>query len=255
MAGSARFTMRSRSLSSFFDGRLSLGALLVMLGVSTQLGGCSRCSSGDGGSGGSGSGGAPSAAPSSAASAAGPWSSSPKVLGKRMPVGPRLVVQPGRGLSAIFFGATRQTIERHMQAPCDVATETRCGYVDAAVEFTLEGGVLSKVEVVARDRPVPGKPGAFYGTFRGILPPRVALGLHQHIVVEEYGKPDRQEDLELKAPTGPIARAYYDGLALEYERIENGNTVLAGMVITPSKTAKPVFVPMPQSGTQPATKQ
>lgn len=162
-----------------------------------------------------------------------------------MPMGPRLVVQPGKGLSAIYFGATRATIERHMHAPCDVATETRCGYVDEAVEFTLEQGVLSKVVVQPRDRAVPGKPGAFYGTFRGILPPRIALGLHQHIVVEEFGKPDREEELALEAPTGPKARGHYDGLVLEYDRIENGNTVLTGMVITPSKTAKAVFVPSP----------
>lgn len=253
MAGSAPFTMRSRSLSWFLDGPLSVGALVLLVGLASQIGGCSRCSSSDGGSGGGGASSAvpSSAVPSSAASAKNSSPSGPKVLGNRLPVGPRLVVQPGKGLSAIYFGATRETIERHMQAPCDVVTETRCGYVDEAVEFTLENGVLSKVEVKPRDRAVPGKPGAYYGTFRGILPPRVAIGLHQHIVVEEFGKPDREEDLELSSPTGLAARGYYDGLVLEYERIANGNTVLTGMVITPSKTAKPVLVPAPPPSMKP----
>ncbi len=246
MAGSAPFTMRSPFLSSLLGCCFSPVAAVVLFGFTTGLSGCSRCSAQEGESAGKGGAANPSAAkPSAASASSAPHSTALPKLGNRMPVGPRLVVQPGKGLSAIYFGATRATIERHMEAPCDIASETRCGYVDEAVEFTFEDGVLSKVEVQPRDRPVPEKPGAFYGTFRGILPPRIALGLHEHIVVEEFGAPTSYEDLKLSAPTGPKGRAHYDGLVLEYERIANGNTVLTGMVITPSKTAKPVLVPLP----------
>ena len=63
----------------------------------------------------------PSAVPAPAASAA------EKVVARadRPPVGPRQMVVPGRGITAIRFGATVETIERHMQAPCDVKTELR----------------------------------------------------------------------------------------------------------------------------------
>ncbi len=167
-------------------------------------------------------------------------SKAPEARGHRRPVGPRLVVQPGKGLGAILFGATRETIERQMQAPCDIQTKTRCAYIKQAVDFTLEDGVLVRAKAHLRDRPVPGTGGKQrFGTFRGGMRPRIMLGLHRHVVLEEYGEPRRKETISLpKSETGTVARHFYDGLILEYDRIENGNIVLAAFEVFPSEGEK-----------------
>ena len=62
-----------------------------------------------------------------------------------------------------------------------------------------------------------------------VPPPRVVFFLHEHIVEEEYGKPERKEPLS--GPDGQVRRAFYPGLVLEYDKIENGNTILAAMEV------------------------
>ncbi len=161
----------------------------------------------------------------------------PLALGHRFPVGPRLVFLPGEGVSAIRFGATVQTIERHMEAPCDKKTEERCLYVRAAVEFFLEDGVLARIKAHRRDRKVddpPAEGDQYFGSLRGIVRPKIMLGLHQHVVLEEFGEPKRKETISPPGSDGLVARHYYDGINLEYDKIENGNTVLSGIEIYPS---------------------
>jgi len=166
--------------------------------------------------------------------------SAPLQKGYRFPVGPQLVLLPGTGMGAIRFGATFDTIERHMGAPCDIRTETRCGYVRQAVEMTLDKGVLTRIKTYRRDLPVsptPKKGDKYYGSFNGIMVPKVMMGLHRHIVVEEFGKPLRKEASKTPDKLGHVDTHYYDGVILAYDKIENGNTVLATIEIFPSKTA------------------
>lgn len=148
-------------------------------------------------------------------------------------VGPTLIIQQGKSIGPIYFGATTQTIERLMQAPCELKTETSCIYVAQAVEFTLNDGVMVRAKAHLRNRPVPGSEEVF-GLFNGGMPPKLALGLHRHIVLQEFGKPRRAEEIPLTGATGLVSRDYYDGLILEYDKIENGNTVLAAFEVVPS---------------------
>ncbi len=149
------------------------------------------------------------------------------------------VVLPGRGLSSIRFGATRETIERQMQAPCAYASEKRCVYVDRGLEFFLNAGVLEKIRIHIYNHNSDDVPNAErnYGAFNGVLPAEIRPGLHRHIVLSEYGEPSKQEKIKKPPAFGLQERHFYDGITLEYDRIENGNIVLAAMEIFPSKTA------------------
>lgn len=158
----------------------------------------------------------------------------PAPLGERVPVGPKQIVLPGHGITAIRFGATVETIERHMQAPCDEKTETRCLYIKQAIDFTLDKGVLMRAKVHLRDRLVPGHPDKAFGTFYGGMQPDILLGLHRHIVHEEFGEPERSEQVGSGKNLGLVARDFYPGVILEYDKIENGNTVLAAMEVFPA---------------------
>jgi hypothetical protein len=158
----------------------------------------------------------------------------PAPLGERVPVGPRQIVLPGHGITAIRFGATVETIERHMKAPCDVKTETRCLYVKQAIDFTLEKGALARAKVHLRDRLVPGYPERAFGTFYGGMQPDILLGLHRHIVHEELGKPESSEEVGSGEKLGLVARDFYPGVILEFDKIDNGNIVLAAMEVFPA---------------------
>lgn len=150
------------------------------------------------------------------------------------PVGPELIVLPGQGLSALRFGATLPTVKRHLGRSCELQTEERCIFIHQAIELGLKDGVVSQIKVHRRGRPVPGDTeGRTFGTFHGKLDPQILLGLHQHVVEQEYGAPTKKENFELQGSVGLVARHEYPGLLLEYDRIENGNTVLAAFAIIP----------------------
>jgi len=178
---------------------------------------------------------ATSASPASSAKAPTPTPPAPKV--PLRPVGPRQIVLPGQGITAIRFGATVETIERHMQEPCEVKTESRCLYVKQAVDFSLDKGVLVRAKVHLRDRPVPGLADRTFGIFYGGMVPDILLGLHRHIVHEEFGKPERSETVGDGNAPGLVARDFYPGVTLEYDKLANGNTVLAAMEVFPAPTA------------------
>lgn len=145
---------------------------------------------------------------------------------------------PGKGITAILFGATVPTIERHMQAPCDLVTETRCLYIDQAVDFTLDQGKMVRAKVYLRDRAVPGVPDRAFGTFHGGMAPSIMLGLHRHVVQQEFGAPLRSETIAPAEPVGLVAKDFYEGLTLEYDKLDNGNTVLAAIEVYPAASTK-----------------
>ncbi len=174
------------------------------------------------------------------------------ILGHRFPVGPPLVFLPGKGVGAIRFGATVETIERHMQAPCDKKTEDRCLYVRAAVEFFLEDGVVKRIKAHRRDRKVTDPPAdgeKFYGSLSGLVQPRIMMLLHRHVVLEEFGEPKKKEEISPPGSDGLVERHFYDGINLEYDKIENGNVVLSGIEIYPSET--PYAAPRADGGLTP----
>jgi hypothetical protein len=141
-----------------------------------------------------------------------------------------LAILPGQGVGPIRFGATVETIERLMEAPCDVKTETVCRFVDRALEFTLANGALVEVLIHRRDRPAAPLPGqspqlpSTFGAYNGALPPDpdtgaklpVDFGMHRQAVEEALGKPQRIERVEAN-PNGTVERLSYPGLVLELD--------------------------------------
>ena len=191
-------------------------------------------------------------------------------LSEARPVGPRLGLVPGEGVGPIRFGATVATIERLMQAPCDVVTEQRCRYFAQAIDFELKDGKMVRATAHRRGRPAgkdkTGKDRVF-GAFNGGIPPDlaarrpdgVAFGMHAPGAQMGVGKPVRVEKVTAKNAFGTVERDYYDGLILEYDRLplEVARVpIVGGIVILPSDkpragVAKPGASAAP-SGGQPA---
>jgi hypothetical protein len=163
-------------------------------------------------------------------------------------VGPELVVLPGKGVGAIRFGTNLAKLQQLMEGQCDIQTETRCGYIRAASEFTLSAGVVSGMKFHRRDRRVPQAPAAgeqYYGSFNGGMRPNIMFGLLRDVVLKEFGSPTKTEPLT--GPDGQIQRDFYPGLILEYDRLENQKVVLSGMEVVrsdvPIDSPKPVAAP------------
>lgn len=157
-----------------------------------------------------------------------------------LPTGPRLAILPGKGVGPIRLGATRATIERHMDRPCDVATETLCRYIGRAVDFHLTRGLVDKVVVHRRDRPA-GKDKAgedtVFGIFNGGLPPDFEVMMKQQVIMDHLGPSLRQEKVTEDNPNHTVERHYYDGMTVEYDRYDNGQIVLGGVIIEKSTGA------------------
>lgn len=148
-------------------------------------------------------------------------------------VGPELLVAPGRGLSAIRFGTNFEMLERQMGRSCEVRTETRCLFMEQAVDFTMKDGVVSGIKTYRKDRLVPGLAPRVFGIFKGALPPSIQFGLHRHIVAQEIEqKPERTEEIKHGAE-GLVAREFYPGLVIEYDRLSNGNVVASTFEVVP----------------------
>lgn len=152
-----------------------------------------------------------------------------------------LAILAGQGLGPIRFGATRATIERLMEAPCDVATETMCRYIPRAIEFTLDKGVVSRIRVhrigrsAGRDK--AGNP-ATYGAFNGAIPPDLRMGMLPWAIQEKLGKPLSVDKVSDPA-FGTEELHHYTGLTVEYDRMPNGNLVMGGVTLTKADVSTP----------------
>ena len=148
-----------------------------------------------------------------------------------MPAGPALAVLAGQGLGPIRFGATVKTIERLMEAPCEERSASVCRYVTRAVEFHLgEDGALREVRVHR-----PGRPAGesrTYGMFHGAIPPDIKMLMLPWAVQELLGKPMRLEKVSDGGAFYTEERHHYEGMTLEYDRLQNDNLVLGGIVVT-----------------------
>lgn len=164
---------------------------------------------------------------------------------KRIPhdaprVGLGFPILPGEGIGPIRFGATRQTIERLMAAPCDDATETMCRYVGRAVEFKLENGVTTEMRLSRKGREAKRtEEGSIieYGFFNGQLLPDLYFGMHPAAIKEHLGEPKKVERVEPPGLDGLSERHFYDGATLEYDLWSNNKLVLGAIVLTKSATA------------------
>ena len=153
-----------------------------------------------------------------------------------LPEGPSLAIQAGQGVGPIRIGATVATIERLMEAPCDVKTESVCRYIRRAVEFDLDkNGVTEKIVVHRRDRPAGpdarGEPQV-YGFFNGGIPPGVGLGMIPKAVLELLGPPQSSERVTTANDFDTVARdTYPGGMVLEYDEYKPSGKVMLGAVI------------------------
>lgn len=173
------------------------------------------------------------AVPPAQAAAALPTSSA------QLPEGPALAIQAGQGVGPIRIGATVKTIERLMEAPCEVKTPEVCRYIVRAVEFQLDkAGVTQRIVVHRKDRPAldaHGKPQA-YGFFNGVIPPGAALGMIPKAVQQILGPPQSSERVTTANPFHTLARdTYPGGMVLEYDEYTNGNVMLGGVIISKPK--------------------
>jgi len=187
---------------------------------------------------------APTAAPAPSSTA--PLYRPPPVLGHRDAVGPDLVILPGTGVGAIRFGTNLTKLQQLMEGPCDVLTETRCGYIRAASEFTLDAGVVTGMKFHRRDRRAPGAPASgdqYYGSFNGGMRPGLMFGLLREVVLKEFAVPDKTEPLT--GPDGQLQRDFYPGVILEYDRLANQKVVLSGIEVIRAETVsvKPAAAP------------
>lgn len=155
-------------------------------------------------------------------------------------VGPAFPILPGEGIGPVRFGATKATIERLMAAPCDDATETLCRYVARAIEFKLDGGVVTEMRISRKGREAKrNADGAIveYGFFSGAIPPDLYFGMLPTAIQQYLGPPQKVEPISPVGPDGFSERHVYDGMTLEYDAWSTGKLVLGAVVLTKSETA------------------
>jgi len=154
--------------------------------------------------------------------------------------GNALPILPGQGIGPIRFGATKQTIERLMGAPCDDATDTLCRYVGRAVDFKLEAGVVTQIRVSRKGREAKrAADGSIieYGFFNGAILPDLYFGMQPSALQAQLGQPQKIETVSPLGPDGLAERHVYDGMTLEYDRWSNGNLLLGAAILTKSDSA------------------
>jgi hypothetical protein len=155
-------------------------------------------------------------------------------------MGMPMPILPGQGLGPIRFGATKETIERLMGAPCEEATETLCRYVGRGIEFKLEGDALKEIRVSRKGREAKRDPDGSiveYGFYNGAILPDLYFGMQPNALQEHLGAPQKIEKISPMGPDGFSERHVYDGMTLEYDLWSNGNLVLGAAVLTKSASA------------------
>lgn len=153
-----------------------------------------------------------------------------------VPVGPRLGIFPGRGIGPIRFGASLSTVERLMDSPCSEKTETLCRYAAHAVDFHFEDAKLTKIHIHGDERSfrtaTTDSPDNTYGIFNGRFPQGAGLGMYSSYVISMLGEPSRKEAVGASPDAQTVERHHYPDMVLEYDKLKNGNVVLAGVVLS-----------------------
>jgi hypothetical protein len=154
-----------------------------------------------------------------------------------VPVGTTLLIQPGKGLGPIRFGARLETIERLIGEPCEQKRQDSphvlaCRYSAQAVEFFLTDGVLTSVHVHRLGRPFGTAPKPDFGIFNGRFEGGASIGMLMSGVQELLGKPKAVHAVKEANPYGTIELHEYDGFSLEYDRLDADRVVLGGAILT-----------------------
>jgi hypothetical protein len=149
-----------------------------------------------------------------------------------VPTGPLFEIIPGKGLGPIRLGATVATIERLMELPCEIKTETLCRYLGRGADFVLKDGAAVEMRVYRRDRPTTPA-GAYFGVFNGRMRNGVDFEELPFAVKEIMGAPKKVETVSDGGPAHTVEVHSYDGLRIEYDRLPNGNNVVGAFVIVP----------------------
>ena len=164
----------------------------------------------------------------------------------QVPIGPRLAILAGLGIGPIRFGATVPTIERLMEAPCEVKTADKCRYIMQAVEFELKDGAVDRIIIHRHERPAgpdaQGRP-QFYGFFNGGIPPYLGFGMIPSAIVKELGPPTSAEKVTTRNDFDTVERDTYPGMVMEYDRYTNGNVILGGVILTKAETNPTPAIP------------
>lgn len=154
-----------------------------------------------------------------------------------VPVGPTLLLEPGKGMGPIRFGAHLDTIERLIGEPCEERRQDSphvlaCRYSAQAVEFFLTDDELTSARVHRLGRPFHKDPKPDFGIFNGRFPGGAAIGMLMSGVQELLGKPKAVHQVKDPNPYGTIEIHDYDGFSLEYDRLDPDRVVLGGIVLT-----------------------
>jgi hypothetical protein len=155
-------------------------------------------------------------------------------------MGTPMPILPGQGIGPIRFGATRQTIERLMGAPCDDANEQHCLYVGRAVEFKLTDGAVTEIRISRKGREAKKNAAGEileFGFYNGALLPDLYLGMQPGAIQEFFGPPKKVEKIQPMGADGFAERHSYDGVTFEYDAWSNGKLVLGAAVLTKSDSA------------------
>lgn len=148
------------------------------------------------------------------------------------PEGPILGIQAGKGIGAIFLGATVATIERQMNLPCDLNKDDVCRYFDRAVEFHMKDDKLVRILVERVDRPA-GKDARGverkYGVFHGAIPPDIKLGMLPWAVHQYLGQPLSVTKVTADNPNHTVSVEHYTGMDLEFDELGPERVVLGGV--------------------------
>jgi hypothetical protein len=157
----------------------------------------------------------------------------------RIPVGPNLVITPGKGLGPIRFGAKLETIERLIGEPCEEKRSEGdavvCRYSAQAVDFVLRNGQLVQMRAHRLGRPFKPEPKLDYGIFNGRFAEGVAFGMLPGAVRELLGAPKHVQPAAQDNPNHTVEVHEYDGFSLEYDRLPSDSVVLGGVVLNAPK--------------------
>lgn len=146
--------------------------------------------------------------------------------------GPRLAIEAGQGVGPIRLGANVATIERLMELPCEIKTESLCRYATRGVDFHLVNGETAWIHVQRAGRPAGrGFRGEKleFSFFNGAIPPDLRLGMTPRAIQQYLGRPERVEYVPQPNPTSILERHYYPGLVAEYDLYTNGRIILGGV--------------------------
>jgi hypothetical protein len=155
-----------------------------------------------------------------------------------IPVGPTLIIEPGKGFGPIRFGATQETIERLIGEPCEEkrnqGDDLVCRYSAQAVDFVLRKGQVVQMRAHRLGRPFkPEVAGSKvdYGIFNGRFAGGVALGMLPAAVRELLGAPKQVRPVTGDNPNHTVELHDYGTFSLEFDRLPSGSVVLGGLTL------------------------